>query len=173
MSRSMRIWLAVALAGALAVATPMPSQAAGTTLRSGTIVTGWQPMAPHRGIQGMVADFDGCRNSLECRAWLKSGCNQALVGRNPAVMTSIVDVSGINDGRTYRAFDTYSRAGIRWGLTIVQFYSPRCREMRSRQVWRRGWWAGAQWFEIPASARWMTVSSSQDNVNMRWTLSAI
>src|SRR5688572_5924417 len=95
MTRTTRTLIAAAVAVLAMTTTAAPSSAARQEpLRSGTI-TGWGAT--------WVAMFNGeardCQWSEwrtggdpECLAWLKSGCNPALAGREPAVTASIEDV---------------------------------------------------------------------------------
>jgi hypothetical protein len=145
-------------------------------------------------LRGWISNgtLEGCEKAPDCRAWVQSGCKPALAGRDPALLSSIEDVAGLADGRTMRFFsyDTdpmgltgplglrVGRIGLRWGHIDIQFWRQGCTEIRSLrwdlyQSWRFGVECppcSSATFQIPASAKWMTVTSSQDNVNVDWTL---
>ena len=174
-----RLLLLVAIVPALAL--PSAVRAA-EPVRSGTI-TGWGYTWPAmfsgevRNCQwDEVPEFWGSLNP-ECRAWLDSGCNPALAGREPALTASIQDVSDIADGATTRTFE--------WGATddsggvVVQLWNGNCAEITGtewRSLDRQGVYC-CSWIQhktttlvIPRDARWMTVTTN-DTANLRWTLS--
>ncbi|HUF84270.1 MAG TPA: hypothetical protein VMQ81_06720 [Acidimicrobiia bacterium] len=178
MTKTMRIWLAAVLAVALMTLTAAPSSAARPTpVRSGTI-TGWGMTGP--------AMFSGeawdCRaGNPECLAWLKSGCNPALTGREPAVTASIEDVAKIANGTTPRVFKwraTSSPGDVFSGGVVVQMWTKDCKEINSSK-WRSakrfpdkpGRWTNqtSTTFRIPSAAKWMTVTTN-DSANLKWTL---
>ncbi|HUQ40527.1 MAG TPA: hypothetical protein VM030_10270 [Acidimicrobiales bacterium] len=178
--RFTRILTVAAVAAALAA---MPSVArAGEPLRSGTIVSGVGESPVTFGVRGM----EGCVGAPTCSAWLQSECSPALAGVDPALHASIVDVGALSDGRTLRSLKARTAvAGINWGSVIVQFWTETgvdsggwpypCREiMGSRVTWRspcfRWGFGDSCSFKIPASAKWMTITSSPDNTNLAWTL---
>lgn len=183
MTTTMRIWAAAILAVAVMTASAGRSTAAvqPKPVRSGTI-TGWGAT--------WVAMFNGeardCQwtewmagANPECAAWLKSGCNSALAGRDPAVTASIVDISRLADGTTRRVFTWraigYPGFGIGGGV-VVQLWRKDCTEIRTSK-WRSAEWYGPRrWsnrtstaLTIPSSARWMTVTTN-DTANLTWTL---
>lgn len=182
MTRAIRIGLAVAVAVAAIIAVgPRASAARQEPTRSGTI-TGWGAT--------WVAMFNGeardCQWSEwvaganpECAAWLQSGSNPALAGRNPAVTASIENVAEFADGTTPRHFDWraigYPGFGIGGGV-VVQLWRKDCTEIRSSK-WRSAEWYGpGRWsnrssttFPIPSDAKWMTVTTN-DTANLRWNL---
>jgi hypothetical protein len=92
------------------------SPAVGAPLRSGTIVGGPDTMgsAP-------------CGLVPECAAWLQSGCNPALAGRDPALHSSIVDVTELADGTTRRVFE-YTKA-VLWSGVFLQFWDDSCSQL--------------------------------------------
>ena len=140
-------------------------------VRSGSILTG----------TGWVFDnaLGGCQVSPECAAWLQNDCSPTLVGIDPGVTASIADVAGLADGRTERIFEFGSGdpRGPVWGGAQVQFWDYNCTEIRAMR-WRSTDCDGdatgrdcvKKRFRIPVSARWMTVTGYQDNVNLTWTL---
>ena len=155
------------------ILTPVQRAAAGNEpARSGTIVggSGWF-------VEGQVG---GCQLAPDCAAWVQSDCDPALTEREPAWMASIVDVAELADGRTRRIFEWGAGDpwGLMWGGTVVQFWQEDCTEMRGHR-WRstdcdgdatgRDCWSTT--IRIPLYAKWMTVSSSPDNLNVSWTLS--
>src|SRR5687767_4676411 len=144
MRRTMRMCVVVLAATAgLAV----PSMAGAEPVRSGTILTGFPGSA--------------CGYAPDCYAWLESGCDPALAGRNPAWMTSIVDVADLADGTTWRVFDydsllpsptegPYLNGGV-----YIQFYREDCVQKADAPGYKT---AGAV-FPIPSGAKWMTVAN--------------
>src|SRR5688500_13131207 len=93
-----RTGLVIALVALVTVGLPglarSASLAPSPPLRSGRIVGG--------------PDTTGsapCGLAPDCVAWLQSGCNPALAGRDPALHTSIVDVSDLADGTTRRVLE--------------------------------------------------------------------
>ena len=158
MRRSLRIWLAVLT---VAVGTALPSAAGAETLRSGRIVGGivW------------TAESDAwnhkCSEMPDCQAWLRSGCDAALTGVDPAWLTSIVDVGDLADGTSYRLFE-YSSV---WAWVYIQFWRADCTEIRDSE--RESPTPDRVRFPIiPSGAKWMTVTGNA-GVNIHWTLSAI
>lgn len=175
----MRIWAAAAIAVATMVVSASPTPAAPKPVRAGTI-TGWGYTWP--------AMFSGaaweCQSNgwtvganPECVAWLKSGCNPALAGRNPAVTASIVDVTQLADGTSSRTFRWRAPQGFDFGGVVVQLWRRDCKEITASK------WVSAEWhylaprtnrksttFVIPPTAAWMTVTTN-DTANIEWTLS--
>ena len=163
------------------VARPMPGTAA-TAQRSGRIIG-----------SGDIGWNLPCGLAPDCAAWLQSGCHPALAGRDPAWMTSIVNVSALADGKTGR-FLTH-RNTVLWSGVRFQFWRGNCGELGecvSTNLGERtpgsGYgldgplgchWAevgsgssgssAAVHFVIPRRAKWMTISASSA-VNTEWTL---
>lgn len=183
MTRTIRICASAAVVVvAMTISAPQSPAAVPKPARSGTI-TGWGAT--------WVAMFNGeardCQWSEwiaganpECSAWLESGCNPALAGREPAVTASIVDVRNLADGRTPRVFAWRATAsspgfGIGGGA-VVQLWRKDCTEIHASK-WRSALWHGTgNWqnrtwtrFTIPKSAGWMTVTTN-DTIELRWTL---
>lgn len=173
--------VALALTVSAAVALP-PSVRADEPLRSGTI-TGWGYTWPAmfsgeaRNCQWnewYLADGVGGANP-ECRAWLESGCDPALAGREPAVTASIQDVSDLADGATARLFNWSAPPETDYGGVVLQLWRTDCTEIAGSE-WRslrRRWpsWANefSARFVIPSDAAWMTVTTN-DTAAVRWTL---
>ena len=155
-----------------------PAAAAGP-LRSGTIVTGVQNMAPHRGL-GVDGYLDGCRSAPDCRTWLASRCNSRLVGRPVAVTSSIANVRDLADGTTSRRIGMTTQyvdgvpTGIHWGRVSIQFRSRDCVQVSYARWFTSNcgtpWTTCSPTLRVPTGAKWMTVTSSQDNIRLRWTL---
>lgn len=179
--------LIVAVALLATVATPVAvrsSARAEEPLRSGTIA-GWGYTWPAM-FSGQAGDCEWSEWNLgagnpECSAWLASGCDPELAGRDPAVTASIEDVSELADGRTVRQFEWWSDVRIassetEFGGVVVQLWTGDCQEIREGK-WRSHYWDA--WhqrhklrvasFPLPRHARWMTVTTN-DTVNVRWTL---
>lgn len=158
--------LAVVLAAVVVATTPLPS--AGAPVRSGTILSG----------SGWFLEYSlgGCQSTPECAAWLESGCDTALAGRDPGFMASIVSVRELADGRTRRTFrhTDGEPAALRWGGSpVVQFWRSDCSEIVTSRLRTNpcdAYECKATTLRVPRNARWMTVTSYQDNVNLRWTL---
>jgi hypothetical protein len=179
----MRIWIAAVLAVALMTLAAPSSAARAQPVRSGTI-TGWGLTWPAM-FSGEARDCQWTEweagGNPECLAWLKSGCNPALAGREPAVTASIVDVTKIADGTTQRAFSwraTSAPADVLSGGVVLQMWTKDCKEIKST-AWRsverfpdnpRGWTnRPTTTFRIPSTAKWMTITTN-DSANLTWTL---
>lgn len=173
-----RLLILVVAAAVLAVVPASPARAAGA-VRSGSIVsgTGESPVSP------WVRGMEGCVGAATCSAWLQSGCHPALAGQNPGVHASIVDVGTL--AGTERVLTVRGGIPINWGDFMVQFWTP-TEALGSAGVWcaeilrsRLTSWECTRYpfhhpfrctFRIPSDARWMTISSSPDNVNLNWAL---
>jgi hypothetical protein len=139
-------------------------------VRSGSILTG----------TGWLLDsaLGGCQMSPECAAWRQSGCEQALVGQDPALSASIVDVGELAEGPPVeRIFRFGDDSVLVWGGVQLQFWSSDCTEL-PRTRWRstdcHGDATGVDCselrFRMATDAKWMTVTGYQDNVHLSWTL---
>jgi hypothetical protein len=179
MHRQRKLFLFALTAALLAAGVEFSPVRATEPLRSGRIATGLQQMQPHRGTQADLL-LDGCKASPECAAWLQSGCSPALAGRDPAIHSSIEDVEDLADGDTLRKVGittTYAQglpAGIHWGRIAVEFWGRDCAPVRERRWYVSS--CSSKWcwrnttLVVPVDATWMTVTSSQDNVDLVWTL---
>lgn len=141
-------------------------------VRSGSIVTG----------TGWLLDgqIGGCQMSPECAAWLHIGCEQALAEWDPGLTASIVDVDELADGppveRVFKIADGWPSGPV-WGGAHLQFWTRDCAEITEAR-WRStdcdgdesGRNCSSRRFLIPPTAKWMTVTGYQDNVNLFWTL---
>lgn len=167
----------VAMAAALLAVVPYSPVRAAAPVRSGTIVSGTGETPVNFWVRGM----EGCVGAPACSAWLQSGCHPALAGKNPAVHASIVDVGKL--AGTDRVLTVDGGVPINWGYFIVQFWTPTV-DLGSSGVWchevvrgRLSSWECAPRhaispcpIRIPADARWMTITSSPDNMNINWKL---
>lgn len=168
------------LAGSAAVGTAAPSAAGPKPLRSGTIAVGTgvntlgEPPGGNRW---------GCEYAVDCRAWLDSGCNPALAGRDPVLSASIVDVATLADGRTSRSFSWETPANVHAGV-MLQFWQQGCtasantewhsvNSRTSRCESRPGWPdpnAQCKPLVIPRGAKWMTVSAYWTTAHLTWNV---
>jgi hypothetical protein len=169
------------LVGALAialVALPWPAQA--TPARTGMIMGGLGGSQRGIGWPGQAIEGE-CQIAPDCLAWLESGCDPALAGREPAATASIVDVADLADGETTRVIDLapFGGAGLRWGEVLVQFWRPSGKHMypwfNCMEIQGSRFLAGYDWRRsdrrvIPAGAKWMTVTSNFDNIGVVWRL---
>jgi hypothetical protein len=104
-------------------------------------------------------------------AWVTRGCPPELVGRDPGLQSSIVDVDELADGRTEWWF-VWSGI-IRSGGVAVQLWDAGCREIVE------GYWRSIDlrtrdhsfetFFTIPTRAKWMTVVTV-DTASISWRL---
>ena len=175
----MRTLLAATVAVAAMTMTAAPSLAARQEpVRSGTILgwgATWPAMFNGEARDCQWSEWDAGGNP-ECLAWLESGCNPALAGREPAVTASIVDVADLADGTTRRAFQWRATSYPGWGVArgvVVQLWRSDCTEIRSSK-WRSLNWT--EWtnrtstsFRIPRAATWMTVTTN-DTALLKWSL---
>lgn len=175
MRRANRIWLPIVLAIAATTALALPAAARPSgPVRSGTILGG---TAATTQLWAPAMLLDGCEATPECLAWVRSGCEPALAGRDVAVTSSIENVAGLRGThRTFQFGQAHPGGGLAWGGVEIQFWRRDCTEIRGR-----GWASWHSWYDeslswhsaelrIPAAARWMTVTGSQDTVHIRWTL---
>lgn len=125
----------------------LPSAAHADPVRSGTILGGYTV-----GLGPM-----GCIGFPDCAAWLASGCDARLAGREPAVHTSIVDVGDL--AGSYRIL----RRDHPWLANTIEFWSAGCVVIGSVPGNTRD-------LSIPHDARWMTITASLQPVQ-DWTLS--
>ena len=177
----MRTLLAATVAVAAMTMTAAPSLAARQEpVRSGTILgwgATWPAMFNGDAKDCQWSEWDAGGNP-ECLVWLKSGCNPALAGREPAVTASIVDVADLADGTTPRAFQWRAISYPGWGIgdgVVVQLWRKDCTEIHSSK-WRSTDWSGpsranraSTSFAIPPAAKWLTVTTN-DTVKLQWTL---
>ena len=171
----MRRLVVLAAMSAMVLTLPTPGRAE-ETLRSGTILGGTGETPASLYVRGM----EGCVGAPTCATWLQSACHPALAGSDPALHAAIVDVGDLADGVTERVLELRRGVGLNWGHFIVQFwYETRlfvwewCGEILDRRMsnWDRGTYRGDVWtFHIPRGAKWMTITSSPDNTNIRWRL---
>jgi hypothetical protein len=143
--------------------------------RSGTIVTGVAT-----GLAG--GQPLGCEMTPDCGAWLASGCDPALTGRNPAIVASIEDVADLAHRPTGWIFEHDPGAAAH---ATVQLWRQDCTEIGSGRSGSGGCY-GCFSLWIPRSAKWMTVTGYTYNpwnvwlpvpdplpVTFDWTLSAL
>lgn len=171
-----RVLLTCALVAAL-MAGLAPTVQATSPHRIGTIVDGVGSSQRAIGRPGEAVDGE-CQMVVDCLAWLESGCDPALAGREPAVMASIVDVADLADGRTPRSI-TLSGHGLHWGEVLVQFWRSTpghmypwfdCEEIEGSSFLTR-YPRHNQPRAIPLGARWMTITTNVDNTTVSWALS--
>ncbi|MDP9068266.1 MAG: hypothetical protein M3N53_07975 [Actinomycetota bacterium] len=123
--------------------------------RSGTIVSG---------LSGLHHDaLIGCEMAPDCRAWLAHDCDPALTGRDPALSASIEDVAGLAAVSPVWIFEHAPGAAA---YAAVQFWRTDCTEIR-RARWGSGECKACS-LNIPASARWMTVTGYTYNPWAVW-----
>jgi hypothetical protein len=178
----MRTLLAATVALVAMTMTAAPSSAARQQpVRSGTILgwgATWPAMFNGDAKDCQWSDWDAGGNP-ECLVWLKSGCNPALAGRQPAVTASIVEVADLADGTRLRAFRWRATSHPGWGTgggVVVQLWRNDCTEIR-RSKWHsmdRTDWPQLNnrrntSFRIPRAAKWMTVTTN-DTALLEWTL---
>ena len=141
-------------------------------LRSGTIHTG----------TGWLADsaLGGCQVSPECAVWLYTGCDVDAnwSQRDSGFTASIVEIDDLADGPPVEREFRFG-AGDPWtpvyGGVQLQFWSSDCVEVpdtrwRSTDCDGTGGNCRRTRLLIPPSAKWMTVTSYTDNVQLNWTL---
>ena len=129
--------------------------------RSGRIVSGVLTTSPSW----------SCQFAPECAAWLMSGCDPALAGRDPAWLASIVDVRTLADSDRRFRYGVDS-VGVVPGGVSIEFWTAGCRRISWARVWPRMPWLGwTAWthLPVPADAAWMTVTAN-DKVNLVWEL---
>lgn len=166
---------AIVMAG-VAPTVQAKAQATATTHRTGTIVVGVGSSERAIGWPGEAVDGE-CQMVADCLAWLESGCDPALAGREPAVMATIVDVRDLADGRTPRSI-RLSGTGLHWGEVLVQFWRStpeamypwlECEEI-VESSYLTGYPRHDQSRAIPLGAKWMTITTNVDNTTVTWTL---
>lgn len=168
------IGVLTALAGAVALSTP---GRAGEPLRSGTIISG----TGETPVSFWVRGAEGCVSTPNCSAWLQSGCDPALTGINPGPQSAIVDIEDVVDANPDRTLEVHDRFGINSGDFLVQFWTETgplgrwdfCEEVLDARV--SSWVcertdAARCEIRIPYFAKWMTITSSPDNVYLDWEL---
>ena len=155
---------------------PRPVRAAGPA-RSGTIVggVGETPVSP------WVRGMEGCVSAASCTAWLQSGCAAELAVMEPAPQAAIVDVGDLADN-TERTLTFGPELVVFGARYTVQFWTNSdnpldgdwCGEILdvrfvSWECFRHV--GGAECpVRIPPHARWMTITSSPENVSTSWAL---
>ena len=156
--------------GSVATAAAPPSAAGPKPLRSGTIVGG----------TGVIVAGDqpagerwGCEYTADCQAWLQSGCQPALAGREPALTASIVDVGALADGRTRRSFAWHAPSWVHPGA-VIEFWRKDCTEIANVERHTHNPYLNrcgtCEPLRIPRGAKWMTVSGNWTTVQLSWTL---
>lgn len=169
---------AVATVAALVLALS-PAVRAGEPVRYGTIVSGTGATGGTPG-WGM----DGCVGAPTCWAWYMSACDSRLAGHDPATMSAIVDIEDVVDAKPDRVLEVSDGAGLNWGHFRVQFWTEtghpggqgHCREILEGRFtsWNcersRDYSHARCPTRIPYWAKWMTITSSPDNTEIRWTL---
>lgn len=165
------------LAGSGAIWNAEPSAAGPKPLRSGTILTGggWPWLNP-------ALQRSGCEYSPDCLAWLASDCNPALVGHEPMVTASVVDVGALANGRTLRTLAMTAPKIPPWGLwpgAALQFWRESCTEIGNSKLQTGGSELSCDWsegpgrckpFRIPSGTKWMTVTGQATTARLSWTL---
>lgn len=122
-------------------------------VRSGTIVTGYW---------GNVLGEPGtCDTAPDCRVWVDGGCDAALAGRDPAVMSSIEDVADLADGRTPWTFAFEPGWSESQGAAVIQFWQGGCGEIAESRWSSETCRCRSGVVRIPESAKWMTVTGVQ------------
>ena len=164
MSTIVRRVLTVLVVIVVAMTTVQPAYAG--RVRSGTIIGGWFPFAVVLSPGGPAS----CDWNVECIAWLESGCNTALAGRDPVLHASIVDVRRLaHRPSRLRTFKIRAEPpGIMWGGVAVEFWNRWCTEVAPYPSIPEVS-GGDTRFGIPLGAVWMTVSSV-DTTTFRWEL---
>lgn len=177
--RSLRLLLLTASLAALATPT-WSSEAvrAEEPLRWGTISGGVGETPASPWVRGM----EGCVSAAHCSTWLQSGCAPELGGVDPAFQAAIVDVGDLSDS---------SERSLTFGPEIVVFGARYTVQFwtQSRLLWTWDWCQEilemrfVSWecfrhvdgvecpLRIPAHAKWMTITSSPENVSTSWRLS--
>ena len=124
---------------AMALVSLAPSASARKPLRSGTIVGGYVILTgpPH------------CEVTVDCAAWLAADCSPRLVGREPGVFSSIVDVRRF--ARTKRTLHLSSA----WLSGHIEIWSRNCRRIGALQPGNQR----RLRLKMPAGARWMSITA--------------
>ncbi len=112
----------------------------------------WRNGAVRSGTVVNPANYTGpsnCSVAPDCVAWLASGCDPLLAGRDPAAFTSIVDVRNLaGSERSIRAMGAF---GTWLAGAYYEFWSSACRRVGYVLV------DGGARLTIPSDAAWMTV----------------
>ena len=157
---------------AISLAAPSPGRA-GAPLRSGTIVggVGETPVSP------WVRGMEGCVGAPSCSAWLQSGCSPLLSSGDAAVQAAVVDVRDLADNRE-RTLSLTPHIVIFGARYTVQFWTNSddplsggwCGEILGlRFSVVAGPYARSS-LRVPPEARWMTITSSPENLKTTWRL---
>lgn len=146
--------IAMSMFLALMLAPAQPAFAGEEPISSGTIVTTYG--------SSIDGEPDTCETVPDCSAWLQSGCDPALAGRDPAVAASIEDVSKIADGGATWLFQFDACCGAK---ATIQLWRPDCTEVtgsrqRSGDCFDTsiGHFCGLTSIRMPESTTWMTVT---------------
>lgn len=166
-----RFWVLAAVAG-IALAVPsLPAANAAKPVRTGSVAGGPIDTGPS----------SSCQLSADCLVWLASGCSPYLAGLDPAVQSSIVDVSDLAGRRTVRRFvvlpgSSSGAPGVVIGGFRVQFWTAGCAEVEpdlpavdENTTYYPEYIRTASRFRIPARAAWMT-AVADDNLVIRWEM---
>ena len=145
---------------------------------SGQIVggVGETPISP------WVRGAEGCVGAATCSTWLQSGCAPNLGGIDPAFQAAVVDVGALADS-SERTLVLHPEVVVFGARYTVQFWinsdAPLngywCEEILDLRF--HSWdcfrhIAGVECqIRIPPHARWMTITSSPENIKTSWTLS--
>ena len=122
-------------------------------VRSGTILAG--------PISGLAGGYPReCSMTADCLAWLASGCDESLAGRDPALEASIEDVA---DLAPHNIFSIFEHAAGAAAYATVQFWRQDCTEIGTTKAE-----PGKVFLEIPPTARWMTVTGYTYNPWATW-----
>lgn len=133
---------------------PAPSATADDRpVRSGTIVTGYW--------WGLLGEPGTCGTAPDCRVWVDGGCQEALTGRDPAVMSSIEDVAALADRRPRWRFEFEPGWTENQGAAVIQFWRAGCSEITQSRWSSEVCGCRSGFLRIPTSARWMTVTGVQ------------
>lgn len=128
----------------------------------------------------------GCGSAPDCVAWLQSGCSAALAGRDPALMTSIEDVTALAETSSvalinYTAVipDTPTWVVPRWSGVVVQFWDRGCAEIPDAGIVSSCNQLADETctsapFSIPDAARWITIGgTAAGNSPTVWALTRL
>lgn len=161
----MRLFLAVLVATLVLAAAPVRAE---EPLRSGRILAAHADSSEYT----WVYPWGGCSGAPECIAWLESDCSAELAGRDPAVTSSIENVTELADGTTGRmlAFRDADSEVFGSGRLIVEFWTADCHQIVGSYSAHRVVCSNGCRFRIPRLARWMTITSKPQNASVEWTL---
>ena len=151
-------------------------------VRSGMILGG-AGLETAGGEPNPALERSGCEYTVECQAWVQSGCNPALAGHDPVLTASIVDVGDLADGRTPRTLSMEFQRMPPWGLwpgVVIQLWRPDCTEIHGAKRHTIGSDSTCEWaqhsvarcepFRIPTGTKWMTLSGYVTTVDLSWAL---